>query len=40
LLDEYNKDEKLKWELFKATMNQHVDEIGIELKAITINNKK
>jgi len=40
LLDENNKDEKLKWELFKATMNQHVDEIGIELKAITINNKK
>jgi hypothetical protein len=40
LLDEYNKDEKLKWELFKASMNQHVDEIGIELKAITINNKK
>lgn len=40
LLDEYNKDEKLKWELFQATMNQHVDEIGIELKAITINNKK
>lgn len=39
-LDEYNKDEKLKWELFKATMNQHADEIGIELKAIKINNKK
>jgi hypothetical protein len=39
-LDEYNKDEKLKWELFKATMNQHVDEIGIKLKTIKINNKK
>jgi pheromone shutdown protein TraB len=39
-MDEYSKDEKLKWELFKATMNQHVDEIGIELKAIKINNKK
>jgi len=39
-LDEYNKDEELKWELFKATMNQHVDEIGIKLKTIKINNKK
>ncbi len=36
-LDKYNKDEKLKWELFKASMNQQVDEIGIELKAIKIN---
>lgn len=39
-LDEYNKDEKLKWELFKADMNQHVNEISIELKEIKINNKK
>jgi hypothetical protein len=39
-IDEYNKDEKLKWELFKAAINQHVDEIGIELKAIRINNTK
>jgi len=39
-MDEYKKDEKLRWELFKATMNQHVDEIGIQLKAIKINNKK
>jgi len=39
-MDEYNKDEKLKWELFKANMNQHVNEIGIELKAIKINNNK
>ncbi|MDD5186294.1 MAG: hypothetical protein PHS84_13635 [Paludibacter sp.] len=39
-LDEYNKDEKLKWELFKADMNQHVNEISIELKEIKINNRK
>ena len=39
-LDEYNKDEKLKWELFKANINQDVNEIGIELKTININNKK
>ncbi len=39
-LDEYNKDEKLKWEMFKAEMNQHVNEIGIELKEIKINNRK
>jgi ABC-type transport system involved in Fe-S cluster assembly fused permease/ATPase subunit len=39
-MDEYNKDEKLKWELFKANMNQDVNEIGIELKTIRINNKK
>jgi phosphoribosylaminoimidazole carboxylase (NCAIR synthetase) len=39
-MEEYNKAEKLKWELFKADMNQHVNEIGIELKAIKINNKK
>jgi len=39
-MDEYNKNEKLKWELFKAEMNQQVNEIGIELKAIKINTKK
>lgn len=39
-MDKYNKDEKLKWELFKANMNQDVNEIDIELKTIKINNKK
>ena len=39
-MDEYNKDEKMKWELFKANINQDVNEIGIELKTININNKK
>lgn len=39
-MDEYNKDEKVKRELFKASMNQNVNKIGIQLKEIKINNKK
>lgn len=39
-MDEYNEDEKVKWEKFKTMMNHDVNEIGIELKAIKITHKK
>ena len=39
-MNKYNKEEKVKWELFKATMNQNVNDIGLELKEIKTNNKK
>ena len=39
-MDEYKEDIKVKWENFKGTMNHDVDKIGIELKDITIKNKK
>jgi len=39
-MDEYNEEVKLKWENFKMTMNHNVNEIDIELKDLTVNNKK
>ena len=39
-LDEFNEEVKVKWESFKIKMNHDANEIGIELKAIKINNKK
>ena len=39
-MDEYNEEVKVKWENFKGTMNHDVNEIGIKLKAMKINNKK
>lgn len=39
-MDEYNEEVKLKWEIFKAKINHDVNKIGIELKDISINNKK
>lgn len=38
-ISEYQEEVKLKWENFKAKMNYDVNEIVIELKDITINNK-
>ena len=39
-MDEYNEAEKVKWEKFKVSMNHSVNEIGIELKSMKIDNKK
>lgn len=39
-MDEYNEEMKLKWESFKVKINHDVNEIGIELQDITVNNKK
>ena len=39
-MDEYNEEMKVKWEKFKLMMNHDVNEIGIELKAMKLNNKK
>lgn len=38
-MNEYSKEMKSKWENFKAKMNQDVNEIGIQLKDLTINDK-
>lgn len=39
-MDEYKEEVKAKWESFKATMNHDINEIDIELKDMTVNNKK
>ncbi len=39
-MDEYNEEMKVKWESFKVKINHDVNEIGIELQDITVNNKK
>lgn len=39
-MDEYKEEVKVKWENFKVKMNHDVNEIGIELKDMTVNNKK
>lgn len=39
-MDEYNEEMKVKWESFKVKINHEVNEIGIELQAIQVNNKK
>jgi hypothetical protein len=39
-LDEYNEEEKVRWETFKTKLNHDADEISIELKDIILNNKK
>ena len=39
-MDEYKEEVKAKWENFKATMNHDINEIDIELKDMTVNNKK
>ncbi len=39
-MDEYKGEEKARWENFKTMLNHDVNEIAIELKDITINNKK
>lgn len=38
-MDEYKEEMKVKWENFKTKMNHDINEIGIELKDIKINNK-
>lgn len=38
-LDVYNQEETLRWETFKAMMDHDVNEIGIALKNLTINDK-
>lgn len=38
-MDEYQEEIKVKWENFKTKINHDVNEIGIELKDIKINNK-
>ncbi|MFA9212973.1 MAG: hypothetical protein ACEQSR_03900 [Candidatus Methylacidiphilales bacterium] len=39
-MNDYNEERKLIWEKFKLEINHDIDEIGIELKDITINNTK
>lgn len=39
-LDEYREEVKVKWETFKANMNEQANEIEVELKDIRINSKK
>ena len=39
-MDEYNEEVKARWETFKVKMNHDANEIGIELKDITVNSKK
>jgi len=39
-MDEYNEKMKVSFENFKTEMNHDVDEIGIELNNIAINNKQ
>lgn len=39
-MNDYNEERKLVWEKFKLEINHDIDEIGIELKDITINNTK
>lgn len=39
-MDEYNEEVKVKWEMFKTSMNHNVNVIEIELKAIKAELKK
>lgn len=39
-MNDFNEEVKLKWETFKSTINHDVNEINIELKNLSINNKK
>lgn len=39
-LDEYNEEMKVQWESFKVKINHDVNEIGIELQDLQVNNKK
>jgi hypothetical protein len=39
-IDKYNEEVKVKWELFKVSMNHHVNEIGIELDALKVKGKR
>lgn len=39
-MDEYREEAKMTWEKFKAKMDHSVNEIDIELKDLTVNNKK
>ncbi|OFY84766.1 MAG: hypothetical protein A3F72_05775 [Bacteroidetes bacterium RIFCSPLOWO2_12_FULL_35_15] len=38
-MDEYYEEMKVKWENFKTKINHNINEIGIQLKDIKINNK-
>ncbi|MEK6614486.1 MAG: hypothetical protein AABZ32_00010 [Bacteroidota bacterium] len=39
-MDQYNEEAKIKLEKFKESINQDVNDINVELKAITANDKK
>jgi hypothetical protein len=39
-MNDYNEEAKTKWETFKASISHNVNEIDIELKDFTKNNKK
>jgi len=39
-MNDYHEEVKVKWEKFKVGMHHDIDAIGIELKDVTINNKK
>ena len=39
-MNDYNEEVKVKWQKFKMSMNHDIDAIGIEVKDVTINNKK
>lgn len=40
MMDDYNEEVNVKWENFKTKMTHNVNEIGIELKDLSTNNKK
>ena len=39
-MDEYKEEVRVKWELFKASMNHNANNIEIELNALKADNKK
>ncbi len=38
-MNDYNEEVSIKWEKFKSGMNHDLDEVGIELRDVKINNK-
>ena len=38
-IDKYNEEVKAKWEMFKVSINHHINEIRIDLDALKKNKK-
>ena len=38
-IDKYNEEVKVKWEMFKVSINHHINEISIDLDALKKNEK-
>ncbi len=38
-MNDYNEEVSVKWEKFKSGINHDIDEVGIELRDVKINNK-